>query len=41
MNALDLTSCIRDAKEEVNREYENGNITESDRKFRLNHMLGF
>lgn len=41
MNALDLTSSIREAKEEINREYDNGNTTESERDFRLTHILGF
>lgn len=41
MNAVDLTSSIREAKEEINREYENGNITEGERNFQLTHILGF
>lgn len=41
MNALDLTASINDAKQLINEEYQNGEITESERDYKLEHMLGY
>lgn len=41
MNALDYASSVSDAKLEINKEYDNGNISEDERNWRLNHVIGF
>lgn len=41
MNALDLTASINDAKQLINEEYQNGEITESERDYKLEHILGY
>lgn len=41
MNALGYASSISDAKDEINRDFENGYISEDERNWRLNHVIGF
>lgn len=41
MNALSIASSINTAKDNINREYENGYISEDERNWRLNHVMGF
>ena len=41
MNALSYASSISDAKDEINRDYENGNMSEDERNWRFNHVIGF
>lgn len=41
MNAVDLASCITEARHEVETDYANGNISETERDWRMNHIMGF
>lgn len=41
MNTLGYASCIRDAKSEIEREYQEGLIDEEERAWRLAHVMGY
>ena len=41
MNAVDLASSITEARHEVETDYANGNISENERDWRMNHIMGF
>ncbi len=41
MNALGYASSVSDAKLDINKEYDNGDISEDERNWRLNHVMGF
>lgn len=41
MNALDLTASINNAKQLINEEHQNGEITDSERDYKLEHILGY
>lgn len=41
MDALNLTQSISEAKREIERSYQNGEIDKEERDFQLSHILGF
>jgi len=41
MNALDLGASISEAKQEIEREYEEGSISQEERDWRMDHILGY
>lgn len=41
MNALGYASSVSDAKLQISKEYDNGNISEDERNWRLNHVMRF
>lgn len=41
MNALGYSVSISDAKKEIEKEYKNGNISNSERGWRLNHIMNY
>lgn len=41
MNNLGYASSVRDAKSEIEREYQEGLIDEEERDWRLAHIMGF
>lgn len=41
MNALGYASSVSDTKLYISKEYDNGNISEDERNWRLNHVMGF
>lgn len=40
MNTLGYASSVRDAKNEIEREYQEGLIDEGERVWRLAHVMG-
>lgn len=41
MNTLGYAASVSDAKEDIRREYREGNISEGEMKWRLNHVMGY
>lgn len=41
MNALNLAASIREAKQQIEIDYTNGDISEAERDWRLKHIMGF
>lgn len=41
MNALDLGASISEAKQEIEREYEEGSISQEELDWRMDHILGY
>lgn len=41
MDALDLSTSIREAKEEIQKKYDNGFISEDERNYQIEHLLGY
>lgn len=41
MNALGYSVSISNAKEEIEKEYKNGNISKVERDRRLNHIMSY
>ncbi len=41
MNALNLAASIREAKQQIEIDYANGDISETERDWRLKHIMGF
>jgi len=41
MNAIGYAASVSDARNEIDREYRDGNISEDERNWRLNHIMGF
>lgn len=40
MESFELAQCIKDAKQEIEDRYQQGELTEEERDFELDHVLG-
>lgn len=40
MESFELAQCIKDAKQEIEDRYQQGELTEDERDFELDHVLG-